>query len=361
MIPPVSKVKLLIVVPTLECGGLERNTAIIANNVDTSKYDVTLAVLNNANQFFRITNPYVKLIDLQIVNVRKSLFQILKLSRKTRPDIILSTANHLNLYFGIFKWLYPKRIKIIARESSIVSINTQRSWNPIVYHWLLRVFYKNIDVIICQSKYMQNDLVSNYNIRKEKTRIIQNAVIQPELAEETNSPAAFVKLITVARLSKEKGLDRLIRAVSFLKIPYRFIIIGEGEMRNQLQELINGLSLQHHVFLTGSRALPYKEVPSPDLFLMGSYYEGFPNAMLEATAAGIPVVAFNAPGGIAEQIVNFENGILVEGNDEKAFAEAIQQALNFDFDKKKIRETALKRFNVDVIMKEWDKLFESLK
>ncbi len=355
-----AKIKLLIVVPTLECGGLERNVAMICNNMDTTKYDVTLVVVNNINQFFKITNKDIKLIDLKIANVRKSLFQILKLSRKIRPDIILSTANHLNLLFGIFKRLFPKRIRIIARESSIVSINTQRSWNPVIYHWLLRVFYKNIDIIICQSKYMQDDLVSNYNIRINKTRIINNAIFRPEYKNEPNSPAAFAKLITVARLSKEKGLDRLIRAVSHLKIPYRFVIIGEGEMRNKLQEIINNLSLQQHVFLTGSRLEPYKEVPSPDLFLMGSYYEGFPNAMLEATAAGIPVVAFNAPGGITEQIVNYENGILVEGNDELVFAEAIQKALDFNFDNNKIQEIALKRFNIDAIMKKWYELFESL-
>lgn len=361
MIQPAAKIKLMIVVPTLECGGLERNVAMICNNMDTTKYDVTLVVVNNLNQFFKITNKDIKLIDLKIANVRKSLFQILKISRKVRPDIILSTANHLNLLFGIFKWLFPKRIKIIARESSIVSINTQRSWNPVIYHWLLRVFYRNIDVIICQSKFMQDDLLSNYNIRIEKTRIIHNAIIQPEYQVEPNSPSAFAKLITVARLSKEKGLDRLIKSVSKLNIPYRFVIIGEGDMRNKLQELINDLSLQQHVFLVGSRSEPYKEVPSPDLFLMGSYYEGFPNAMLEATAIGIPVVAFNAPGGIAEQIVNFENGILVEGNDEKAFAEAIQQALNFDFNKNKIQEDALKRFSINCIMKNWYDLFESLK
>ena len=355
------KIKLLIVVPTLECGGLERNVSIICNSLDTSKYDVTLAVLNNAYQFFQITNPDVTLIDMHIIHVRDSLFGILKLTKKIKPDIILSTANHLNLFFAIFKWLFPKCIKIIARESSIVSINTQRSWNPTFYHWLLRRFYKKIDLVICQSKYMQNDLVSNYNFKIGKTRIIYNAVMVPEIKIDPHCPAAFARLVTVARLSKEKGLPRLIKAVSLLKNPYRFIIIGEGEMRNTLQELINERGLQQQVFLAGSRDKPFTEVPHPDLFLMGSYYEGFPNAMLEATAAGIPVVAFNAPGGIAELIVNYENGILVEGNDEQAFAEAIQKALDFKFDKSKIQESALKRFNVDVIMGEWDRLFESLK
>ena len=361
MIQPASKVKLLIVLPTLTCGGVERNVAIICNNINTAKYDVTLAVLNNANPFFKITNPDIKVIDLKIAKVRKSLFPILKLSKKIRPDIILSTANHLNLFFGIFKWLFPKRIKIVARESSIVSINNKRAPNPIFYDWISRVFYKKLDVVVCQSKSMQEDLVAFYNIKIEKTRIIHNALTLPDLSVDLANPAPYAKLITVARLSKEKGLDRLIRAVSILKIPYRFNIIGEGDMRQELQQLINDLSLQQHVFLLGSHSQPFAQVADPDLFLMGSYFEGFPNAMLEAISAGIPVVAFDAPGGITELVVNNENGILVKGNDEKAFAEAIQEALKSKFDKKKIQEFAVKRFNVDIIMKKWYELFESLK
>lgn len=351
--PSTPKLKLLIVVPSLECGGLERNVSIICNNIDGGRYDVTLAVLNNANQFFKITNPEVKVIDMGIVNVRKSLFAILKLSRSIRPDIILTTANHLNLLFAIFKWMFPKRIRIIARESSIVSVNTQRTWNPKVYHWLLRNFYKKIDMIVCQSEYMQHDLVKNYHVKQEKTCIIYNPVIKPETAIEANHHEPVANLITVARLSTEKGLDRLIRSVSLLKIPYRFTIIGEGNMRPRLEKQIKELSLQEKVMLAGSHAKPFTQVSSPDLFLMGSYYEGFPNAMLEAIAAGIPVVAFDAPGGIGELLKPGENGISVNNNDEHAYAEAIEQALNHRFNRQQIQENILQRFNIDTIMHEW--------
>jgi glycosyltransferase involved in cell wall biosynthesis len=351
----------LIVVPTLECGGVERNVAIISNNLDTSRYDVTLAVLNNSKQFFKITNSEVKLIDLGIINARKSLLRILKLTKKVKPDIILATANHVNLLFGIFKWIFPRHIKIIARESSIVSINSQRSWHPVIYHWLLRVFYKNIDLIICQSKYMQDDLIANYNIKIDKTHIIHNAVIPPAIKVIPKAPGAYAELITVTRLSKDKGLDRLIRAVSLLKIPYKFTIIGEGYMRKPLEKLIEELSLQQKVFLTGRNEQPFNQVQDPDLFLMGSYYEGFPNAMLEAVAAGIPVVAFNAPGGMAELMQNYQNGILVESNSEQDFADSIQKALKYNFDKKGIQDFTLKQFNINTIMSHWYELFESLK
>ena len=132
-------------------------------------------------------------------------------------------------------------------------------------------------------------------------------------------------------------------------------------MRPVLLQLIEEMSLQQHVFLAGGSSSPLMYVPNPDLFLMGSYYEGFPNAMLEAIAAGIPTIAFNAPGGIAELLVNNQNGILVEGNDESEFAAAIEKALNHPFDKKKIQESTLQRFNINAIMQQWYNIFDSLK
>ena len=352
--------KILIIVPTLECGGLERNVSIICNNIDTNKYDVTLAVLNNAQAFFKITNPAVKLIDLGIKNVRKSLFAIVKLSKKINPDIILTTANHLNLYLSMFKWMFPKKIKLVARESSIVSINTEQAPFPKLYHWLLRRFYKNTDLIICQSEFMRTDLLMHYHIPESKMRIIYNSVNPPLTKVDEQNENTTVQLITVARLSAEKGLDRLIRAVSHIKIPFRFTIIGEGNKRTELQNLINSLSLQQKVFLAGNSEYPFSVVSAPSLFLMGSHYEGFPNAMLEALAGGIPVVAFNAPGGIKELLVNNENGILVESNDEKVFAEAVTKALKFPFNREKIKASTLERFNINTIMKQWYDIFDTI-
>ena len=351
------KKKILIVIPTLECGGLERNVSLLCNTIDTEKYAVTLAVLNNANPFFPISNSQITVIDMGIKNVRKSLPALIKLTKKIRPAVIFTTANHLNLLFAIFRWIFPANIRIIARESSIVSINSRQAKLPVLYNSLLKFFYKNLDLIICQSEYMRNDLVKHYKVPVNKTAIIYNAVTIPETIAGA-APSPFAELITVARLSKEKGLDRLIRAVSLLKIPYRFTIIGEGEMHTELQQLIETLSLQHRVFLAGSHSLPFTVVPRADLFLMGSWYEGFPNAMLEALAAGIPVISFNSPGGIAELLVNKENGFLIEGNDEAGFADAITKALNHPFNRENIKSTTLERFNVKAIIEQWDKAFE---
>ena len=94
-----------------------------------------------------------------------------------------------------------------------------------------------------------------------------------------------------------------------------------------------------------------------DLLLTGSYYEGFPNAMLEAGARGIPAIAFNVPGGIAEIIIPNENGIMVEDNDIIGFATAIKKAFSANFDRDKIIETTKKRFSVTSMMHALDNIF----
>lgn len=352
----------MIAVPTLICGGVERNVSIICNNINTDNFDVTLTVLDNSAPFFEISNPAIKVIDLKIPSARKSLFAIAKLSREIRPDIILTTANHLNLFFGIFKFLFPKRIKIIGRESSIMSKNKPTNWSPGFYNWLSRTFYKNLDIVICQSAFMQDDLVTHYHFPINKTRIINNAVQPPVVngINTDNKTGSIPKFITVARLIELKGLVRLIRSVAHISVPFEYTIIGEGEMRPELEKLIKELSLEKKVFMPGSSDQPFAQVSNPSLYLMGSHFEGFPNVLLEANAAGIPVVAFKAPGGIGDLIKNFENGILVESDSEADFAAAVTKALSHSFDRNKISMDTKNHFDVKKIIHQWEELFEEL-
>jgi glycosyltransferase involved in cell wall biosynthesis len=96
------------------------------------------------------------------------------------------------------------------------------------------------------------------------------------------------------------------------------------------------------------------------LMLMGSHYEGFPNVLLEAGALGIPVIAFNAPGGIMEIITDGENGLLVKDNDEKAFGVAIEKALQMHFDRNKIIAATKERYSLDAIVAQTEELFIKL-
>ena len=353
-----SKIKLLILTPSLQCGGSEKFVSTLCNNIDAEKFSVCLIIINNERRFYPVTNAAVEIVDLMKGRVLFSLGSIKIVVKDFEPDIIFSTANHLNLYLAIFKNQFNKAIKFVAREASIVSINSRQAKMPSIYNWLIKKYYNRFDEIICQSFYMQQDLIRHYNIDAGKTIVIHNAVAETRLSiTAKNSNKDGYKFITVARLSEEKGIERMIHAVGLLSIPYKYYIIGDGAKRNDLQKLIHTLHLQNNVFLSGEKENPFDGMEDADLFLSGSYYEGFPNALLEAGVNGIPVIAFNVPGGIAEIINDDENGLLVTDNDIIAFGAAIKKALTLDFDRNKIIESTKKRFAVNTITEAIEDLF----
>lgn len=354
---PQPKLKLLIFTPTLQCGGSEKYVSILCNNINIQKFDVTLCVVNNACPFYKINNTSVEVIDLKKKHVRTSLLAMLKIIKLKQPHIIFTTANHLNIYLAVFRRLFPKNIITIARESSVVSVNTKRSRLPGLYNRLIKKYYKRFDAVICQSKFMQQDLIDNYNVLKNKTFVINNPV--EEIVAAVHAPVVN-KFVTVARLSEEKGIDRLIRIVAKLSIPFQYYIIGGGNKKEELQQLIATLHLQSKVFLVGERNDPFAGMEDASLFLMGSHYEGFPNTLLEAGMLGIPVVAFDVPGGINEIIINGENGLHVKDNDEVAFGQAIEKAMHTNFNGQQIKQTIQTKFSVKYIINKTEDLFMQL-
>ncbi len=317
-------------------------------------------VLDNARQFYPVKNPAVKLVSLGESRVRYSLFKIRRVVKQYQPDIVFTTANHLNLYFAIFRNWFPREIKFLARESSIVSINSRRATWPWLYNRLLKKYFRRFDLIVCQSAYMQQDLIQHYHIPESKAQVIYNATEERRPEQVRANDTKTYKFVTVSRLSEEKGVERLIHAAGLLMLSFKYYIMGDGDKRESLQRLINELQLQDKVFLKRQKNEPFAGMEDADLFLMGSYYEGFPNVLLEAGSCGIPVIAFNAPGGINEIITAGENGLLVEDNDLIGFASAINKAIALNFDRNKIIETTQKRFSISSMMKKMEELLLQL-
>lgn len=353
------KIRILIITPSLRCGGSEKFVSLLCNHINTQQFSVCLVVVDNTRPFYSITNSAIEVIDLKKRRVLFSLPAIKKIVRDCNPDIIFSTANHLNLYLAVFRAQFNSTIKFIAREASIVSITSSKAKMPALYHWLVKKFYPRFDRIICQSLYMQQDLVKNYQVPLAKTVVIHNAVEDPAPAglDIGKKERPFFKFITIARLSEEKGIERLIHAAGLLSIPFQYHIIGDGTKKAALQNLVNELNLQEKVFFAGEKADPFEGMDDADLLLIGSYYEGFPNVLLEAGVRGIPAVAFNAPGGIAEILNKGNNGFLVDDNDIIGFAATVNTALDTGFNRYAIRGSTLERFSVNLTVNAIETLF----
>lgn len=351
------KIRILIVIPTLQCGGSEKYVSLLCNNTGNPQMEITLVVLDNSRPFYTISNPSVTVIDLRTKQVRHSFFKLRAIIKKTGPHIIYSNANHLNLYFAIFKNLLAPGAVLVARESSIVSVNSRRAKWPVLYNRLIKYFYKRLDCIVCQSAYMQQDLLDNYHIKKEQTIVINNMVRAREKYAAALQPGKF---ISVSRLSEEKGVERLIEAVSLLQFPFSYHVIGDGPQMPALKELVARHQLQDKVFLHGEKSDPYAGMEDAQLFLMGSYYEGFPNSLLEAGSLGIPVVAFDVPGGIKEIVTEGKNGVMVKDNNSRDFANAVKKAITIPFNRQQIKEDTLNGFSINAGINKTENLFIQL-
>ncbi len=355
------KKKIFFVLPSLFGGGAEKVVLTIVKHIDKEKFDPTLVLLNS-NGSYPVPKD-TKVIDLNVQRARYGIFKVAGLLKKEKPDIVFSTLGHLNLLMSMIRVFFGKDIRFIARESNTVSMENQTQRFTKLFDFLYKTFYNNFDTIITQCNYMKKDLVENYGIKSKKITMIYNPVdiemIENNISQEATYtlPKNKINLIAAGRLSRQKGFDILIEAMSMLDEKYHLTILGEGEEAQNLQTLVQKHNLQKQITFAGFQKNPHKIIKQSNLFILSSRYEGLPNILLEANACGIGVVAFDTPGGTAEIIEEGKNAILLKQTTPKALAQGIQKATQIDFDSQKIKEMIKQRFNVKKIIKEYEKVF----
>jgi glycosyltransferase involved in cell wall biosynthesis len=287
-----------------------------------------------------------------------------KLVRAEKPDIVFSAMLHLSLWTIIFRFMMPRSTKFIARESTTVSAYYVSK----VTQWTVKKFYPWFDKIICQSDYMKNDLVLNFHVDPNKMMVINNPVDSNrilKLAEtgDKNTHDGY-KIVTVGRLIYLKGYDILLDAISILLKAgedVTLMIVGDGPLLNNLTDQAKHLGISHKVKFVGFNANPYGIVSTSDLFVLSSRFEGFPNVVLESHVCGTPVVALKGPGGIEEIMIDNENGWLVRTSDAASLASTISLAKRNPLDKMRIRESALRRYDLKKIIPQYESALEYLK
>src|SRR5581483_2952299 len=186
--------------------------------------------------------------------------------------------------------------------------------------------------VIVPSDYLRQ-IVAGWGIPPERIEVVYNAV-DIDCQGETSTPSlqsafcaspppALKTLLTVCRLVPWKGVDALIRVVADLP-GTRLLIAGDGPMRAELEGLARSRGAAERVFFLGQ--IPHAQVQSllgrADLFVLNSSYEGLPHVVLEAMAAGTPVIASNA-GGTGEVVEHNRTGVLVPVGDDAALKAAI--------------------------------------
>lgn len=216
-------------------------------------------------------------------------------------------------------------------------------------------------IVLTPSVYLQRLVAQHWRLRR--VRVIYNSFERPAPPPGTiqiDLPAQF-KLITVCRLVSWKGVDGLIDLLPDL--PHvGLVVVGDGPMRNELETRAERLGVRSRVLFTGT--LPPDRVPSYlascDVFVLNSTYEGLPHVVLEALAAGIPVVATDV-GGTGEIIESGTNGWLIPPGNTARLREAVRQMLQNPAERSRLvaaGQSTLARFSLQRMVEETERALQ---
>ena len=353
------KTKILFILPTLTAGGAERVISFIAQNIDLEKFESTLLITGlKKDAAYNIENINVVFLEkARVLNAIPKLFMFIL---KYKPKVILSSLSHLNIVLGLMSPVFWKT-KFIIREASVVSFfNTfgaEHKNSNKLHEWLPHISYKLVDAIVCQSHDMANDFINIFNVKANKIKIINNPVTQnyPVKDHASKNKDSVTKFITVGRLSDEKGHIRVLNLLAELNFSFKYTIIGDGPLKEEIFKTIKKLNLENSITYIPFTNEVLKYMSQNDLFLQGSYVEGFPNTALESCLVGTPVLAFNVPGGTKEIISHKINGYLAETENEYlSYLKA-----SFNWNPEQVSDSVKLKFNKEKIINQYEALFMS--
>lgn len=350
------KIKILFVLPTLGAGGAQRILSFLAQNVDKDIFESHLLIIGKATKA-AYTFDKANTTFLNKNRVLSGIPTIIKFLVKNKPDVVISSIGHLNTVFGLLAPFF-RSCKFIIREASVISVIGKFVKGKKIYGLLSKIAYKNIDAVVCQSADMANDFMQLYAMNDEKVIIISNPITEAFPIKNKVKTKGITKFITVGRFSEEKGHARLLELVAKISYPFHYTLIGSGPEMVNIKNKIEELELTEKITHIPFTANISQELREHDIFLQGSYVEGFPNAVLESLVVGTPVLAFVAPGGTKEIIEEGINGFIVENENE--FLDKLETMLTTKWNPNTISVSVKKKYNKERILSDYENLFLKL-
>ena len=348
-----NRINITFIIPSLRPGGAERIMSFIASNLDKEKFKSTLLVIGSPNVIaYNVEN--IDVIFLNKDRTRNALFKLFKYLLINNNDIVLSSIGQLNIimsFFALFFW----KTKFITRETFVKGTNMPRKKYPIL-NFIGSLQKKTIDKVICQSKDIYINLIDNFNYKEYQLVILNNPITNNFKPKKiVKQKRDIINFITIGRLTKQKGYERILSVLAKISTPFHYTIIGSGVEKENIFNLASELKLDDKITHIPFTKKIDKYLLANDIYLQGSHYEGFPNALLESCTVGTPVIAYNAPGGINEIVENGVNGFIV--NSEEEFREKILLLRNKRLDPKTISESVTKKYSKEVILAKYEELF----
>ncbi len=331
---------LILFMPSMEGGGVEKNLILIANYFVKKK--ISLSLITYQNKFNKELDKNINIITPKIKKKNKTkyfkyficLYLMFKILLKKN---CLVFAFQANIYAIIICKLLNK--KIIVRSNSSPS-----GWNKNYFKNLIFKFLLNkSDAIIVNSKAFKNEIDKKF---KTNSRLILNPLNKIEILQNSKKKIKFnffntnnLNIINIARFTEQKDHLTLLQAFKKVdaKINAKLLLIGYGPNKNKILNFIKNNNLKNKVCVLNFIKNPFPYLKRADIFVLSSKYEGLPNVLLEALVLKKYVISSNCPTGPKEILNNGNYGSLFKISNYKELSEKI-----IDYSKnKKARKTKI--------------------
>lgn len=330
--------RIAIVLGTLERGGTELQFCRLAVELRAAGNDVTVVVLDNPRPLNKVLVDHgIRAITLNfkgfgfrdrrrrlrpwaMIQQSIRLARLVPVLRSLRPDVCYSAL----FWANVFAMPAAAMARIPGRVSGRRGLSSTLAM-PRRYRALNSWSQRFAGVVVANSRAVADDVARVEKLPLANVRVIYNGVDIPKtVAEVSRQPPVGMM---VANLRSYKGHEDVIQALASLNDPPRVRMIGEGDERSRLEGLIDRFNLQEVCSLEGERPDAGNLFAEAQFAVLASHTEGLPNALLEAMAAGLPVVATRV-GGIPELVEDGVTGILVPPGDPSALATALALVAN---------------------------------
>ena len=357
--------KIAIFVGGLSNGGAERCTCGLANYLSDEGHQITIVTMSDDAPSYYLSQNVNRLILLNqserrsfLMNTFRRLWRMVCFVRQQKQDCLISMGSDLGgILFPVFKFISNTPVIVSERSNPKYILRGIKGF-------IVKRLAHFIDCHIC----LTPEIIEWYKpyVNGKKLELIPNAVESCEKAGD-NMAERNKNIVSVGRLDAGKNYPMQINAFAQIcnNYPdYRLIIYGVGPEENNLKQLISELNLADRVELAGFCKDIQNEIAKARLFLFTSNYEGMPNALIEAMAAGLPCISVDCDGGAARFLIkDGENGILINKNDTEALVVQIQRLLNDDVLSQELADKAKKiidRLSPQRVYPMWESVIKEL-
>lgn len=362
----------LFILPDLRGGGAERVTLNVLRHLNPQRFAPTLFLLRREGVYWQEVPPNVRVVcatEKGRLGYHLSSVLVRLFAEARRSDVIVGALELIPTYLAALSgaalakpsvgWVHTN---LVAYVRSVAPRQTRLA--RFVYSRMRNLVFVSAGAAEACAEFIAAPALSGW-------RVIHNPFdprVRGGRVEHAGQPRppGLPSVLSVGRLDRGKGFDVLIRAHARLRdegLQHRLVILGEGAERETLQRLVRALQVSDTVNMPGfvANLTPYLE--SATAFALASRYEGFGLALVEALAAGLPIVATDCRAGPAEILENGKYGVLVPPEDGAALAEGMRRLLTDPALRSRLAQRGPTRaadFSPQVIVRQWEALFEEL-